>query len=186
MRLGLGLGILMLLLAVRPAAAADWQMETSASRLEFVASIQNGPAAGVFNSFDTRLHFEPDTPAEARLEVSIDITSADMHNAELNDAVKGPLWLDFEHHPAAAFHSRSIERIDTSHFLAHGELELKGVRRPVDVPFEWQQVDDHASMRGELSIARGDFDIGGGEWASSETVSGTVIVRFKVELRKQR
>ena len=186
MKAGLGLCSLLYVLAARLATAADWQMDADGSQLEFVTRIQNAPVTGEFKSFHAQLaHFALGALTGARLDVSIDTTSADMHATELNDTIKDPLWLDFAHYPTAVFHSASIERTDADHFLAHGELELKGVRQPIDVPFAWQQANKHAVMRGELLITRSDFGIGSGEWASTETVGGTVHVHFNVGLSTQ-
>ena len=53
----------LLLAAALPAAAAEWRMDATASRLDFAASFERTPAPGVFKQFDTRLAFDGDTPA---------------------------------------------------------------------------------------------------------------------------
>src|SRR5690349_22953615 len=50
-----------LLLAAGHAAAADWRMDASASRLDFAATFEKTPAPGVFKEFDTRFRSEEHT-----------------------------------------------------------------------------------------------------------------------------
>lgn len=174
---------LLFALASAPALARDWRMEEAGSRLEFVASFEKTPVPGAFKDFRTRLRFDPDKPAEGRLEVSIRITSADMNSADINNAIRGPEWFDLMRFPQAEFHSTDIRRIDGRRYVARGLLELKGMRQRVDVPFVWSGQKDAAIMEGEFTLKRGAFAIGTGEWAASNVIGADVTVRFHVRLR---
>lgn len=78
------LGLLLACFCMQPAGAADWKMEPSGSRLEFIATFEKSPAPGIFKDFDVRLSFDPEQPAPSRLIVSIRVTSADMASADIN------------------------------------------------------------------------------------------------------
>ncbi len=71
-----------------PARAAQWTMEAAASRLEFAATFEKAAATGVFRTFDARLRFDADKPAEGQLEVTIAVDSADMNSADGQSATK--------------------------------------------------------------------------------------------------
>ena len=68
--------------------------------------------------------------------------------------------------------------------MARGTLLLKGVKQPVEVPFSWTASADGAVMEGELTVKRGAFGIGTGEWAETNVIGADVKVKFKVKLRK--
>jgi len=176
--------VLLLAGASGAAAAADWKMDPGASRLEFIVTFEKTPAPGVFKDFDTRLRFDPDKPAEGRLDVTIKVTSADMNSADVNNGIRAPEWFDFARHPQAEFHSTEIRRVDAGRYLAHGNLSLKGVQQPVEVPFAWSAAADSATMEGELTLKRGVFGIGTGEWAATNVIGAEVRVKFRVRLRK--
>lgn len=178
------LGALLLVGAAGSAPAADWKMDPAGSRLEFIVTFEKTPAPGVFKDFDTRLRFDPEKPAESRLDVAVKITSADMNSAEVDKGIRGPEWFDFARFPQAEFRSTEIRRADANRYVARGTLSLKGVQQPVEVPFTWNAAADAATMEGELTLKRGLFGIGTGEWAATDVIGADVRVRFRVRLRR--
>jgi len=175
---------LLALLAAAPASAADWKMDASGSRLEFVASFEKTAAPGVFREFDAHLRFDPDKPAGASLDVTIKITSADMNIPDVNKEIRGKDWFDYAGFPQAEFRSTDLRHTEGNRYVARGTLSLKGVKQPVEVPFTWTGSASGAVMEGELMLKRGAFGIGAGEWAASDVIGADVKVKFKVMLRK--
>jgi len=175
---------LVLLLIALPVGAADWRMDAAASRLDFAATFEKTPAPGAFKQFDTRLAFSGDMPAGGKLEVTIRVASADMANDDVNKAIAGPEWFDFARHPQATFQSSEIRRLEGNRFLARGTLTLKGVQRPVEVPFTWAPAGDAATIEGEFTVQRSAFGIGTGEWLDTSVIGPDVKVKFRVRLRK--
>src|SRR5215470_11324549 len=160
---------LALCLVAFPAAAADWKMDPGGSRLEFVATFEKNPAPGVFKEFDTRLSFDPEKPAGGSLHVTVKVTSADMNIPDVNKEIRNKDWFDYSGFPRAEFHSTDLRR-DGKGYVARGTLELKGVKQPVEVPFTWTASGDGALMEGELTLKRGVFGIGLGEWKATDTI----------------
>lgn len=174
---------LLLAAACAPAQAADWRMDAADSRLEFIVTFEKTPAPGVFKSFDTRMSFEADKPEAGRLEVTIQVTSADLGIADVNAAIRGPEWFDFARHPRADFRATEIRRAGEG-YLARGTLSLKGAQQAVEVPFTWRASGDTAMLEGELTVKRGAFGIGTGEWAATDVIGADVRIKFRVRLRK--
>lgn len=179
--------LLIAALALTPAPSADpcsgWQSVAGESKLQFVASFEGAPAPGAFRQFSVCLDFDAEQPGTGRLEVWIDIASADMDSADINQAIAGPEWFDAMQFPRAHYLSEEIEPGDSSAFVAHGRLSLKGVEREVSVPFGWQVDGADRKMAGELTLRRSDFEIGVGEWAGDDSIGVDVTVRFEVTLR---
>ena len=180
----LGLCALIYAGALHAALAADWKMDPAGSKLEFVATFEKTAAPGVFKEFDARLRFDPDKPAGSSLEVTIKVTSADMNIADVNKEIRGKDWFDYSGFPQAEFRSIDLRRTEGNRYVARGTLSLKGVKQPVEVPFTWTGAADGATMEGELTLKRGAFGIGAGEWAASEVIGADVKVKFRVKLRK--
>lgn len=175
---------LLLAAASSAAPAADWSMDAKESKLEFIASFEKTAAPGVFKVFDTRMRFDPDKPEGSKLDVTIQITSADMDSSDVNKAIRGPEWFDFAGHPKAEFHAAEIRRAEGGRYVARGTLSVKGMQQAVEVPFAWRGSADTATMEGELTVKRGAFGIGTGEWAATDVIGADVKIRFKVKLRK--
>jgi polyisoprenoid-binding protein YceI len=174
---------------LQPVCAADWKMDPSASKLEFLTTFEKTENLGVFKEFDTVLHIDAQNPAGNRLDVTINIKSVDMSSSQINDAIAGPDWFNFALHPQAEFHATNIARSPTNPqaYIAHGTLTLKGVQQPVDVLFTWKPAVGGAIMEGGFTVKRGAFGIGSGEWALTEgkgAIGADVTVKFHVLLRK--
>lgn len=159
-----------------------WRSIPERSQLGFTATFEGAKAPGKFHGFDVCFAFDPGQPATGRLDVRIDMGSADMDSADLNEEIVDADWLDASAFPQAWFSSEHIETTGTTELVAHGSLTLKGRSQPVDVPFRWQVGSDHAIMSGELTLKRTAFGIGAGEWATAESIGDDVKVRFVVTL----
>jgi polyisoprenoid-binding protein YceI len=177
------LGLCGLALA-HPAFAADWRMDPSGSRLEFVATFEKAPAPGAFREFDARLRFDPEKPVGSSLDVIIRVTSADMNIPDVNKEIGGKDWFDYAGFPRAEFHSTDLRRTGGNHYIARGTLSLKSAKQPGEVPFTWTAAAAGAVMEGEFTLKRGDFGIGLGEWKATDTIGAEVKVKFRVKLRK--
>ena len=166
------------------AGAAGWIVDPAHSALRFIATFENAPAPGVFRKFDASVQFMPDHAAGSRIDVVIAIPSADMSSVEINNAIRGPDWFDATRFPVAEFHSKEVRSVGGNRYLAVGTLRLKETTRPIEVPFRWKSDGDLATMDGEVTIDRGAFGIGLGEWRSTRVVGPNVDLRFSLHLHK--
>ncbi|WP_177142780.1 YceI family protein [Variovorax sp. YR216] len=166
------------------ACAADWKLEPAGSRLEFAATFEKTPAPGVFREFDVKLGLDPAKEDAGRLDVTINIASADMASADINKVIAGAEWFDFARFRQAEFHATEIRRVQPNAFVARGTLMLKGVQQAVEVPFSWSESGSTATMEGKFVVKRSAFGIGTGEWTETDTIGADVTVTFKVRLRK--
>jgi polyisoprenoid-binding protein YceI len=173
----------MFCLAALPAAADAWRLQDG-STFTFEASFENTPLEGRFTSFDVRLDFEPQQQGSSSLQVTVDLAGADMGDPDMNEAIAQPEWFDVKGFPRAQYESFSIVETAPGKFVAHGVLVMKGIRRDVDVPFSWSESNGMATMQGELTVKRNDFDVGLGQWATGEQIGRNVVLRFALQLAR--
>jgi polyisoprenoid-binding protein YceI len=81
------------------------------------------------------LRFDPGDWSTAATELDIDVGGLDMGEAAWDAAVCKPSLLDCKQHPMAHFVSTRVEHKDDRHGVLHGELTLRGISQPVDIPF---------------------------------------------------
>ena len=175
-------GLFLLWTAV--AAAADWRLEPSGSRLAFHASYEGADAPGVFQKFDVHLRFNPEHPDAGMLQVTVMLGSADMGSTDVNSAIHQSEWFDSAVFPQAEFRSKDIRKTEAGRYLAHGTLSVKNRQQDVAVPFTWKQTGQTATMSGELVLNRTHFSIGTGEWASGNVIGLDVKVTFTAVLQR--
>ncbi|GIX30761.1 MAG: hypothetical protein KatS3mg124_1233 [Porticoccaceae bacterium] len=118
-------------------------------------------------------------PAGGRLFVRVHIASLFLDSAELEEGAKSAEWFDAARFPLAEFRSAEIRRLAPGHYQARGRLRLKGVERPLLLPFTWRASGEGAVLAGTARIDRTAFGIGSGEWAGGDLIAREVVVRYR-------
>ena len=94
-------------------------------------------------------------------------------------------WFDAAGHPKATFTATSFTRTAEGRFTAHGRLTLRGVSRPLDLPFRLKIDGDRAEVRGVTSLDRTAFGVGQGEWTSTDQIPAKVTVEIDRKARRR-
>ena len=157
-----------------------WTVRPDESRISFVATQLGAPIEGVFHQFDAVIRFAPDDLANAYAVVTIDTTSLDTGEDSRDETAKGPDFFDVATHSIARFETAAIQRHDADGYVAEGELTIKGVPKPITLPFKLDVVDDVARMQARITVNRLDFALGTGDWATNGAVGATVEIRLAV------
>lgn len=178
--------VLLTLLGANQARADTWRSIPDDSRLEFVASYEGAEAPGKFSRFEVELDRDPDNGTPNSLRVDVDVTSASMGNPDIDEAISEPEWFDMKAFPNATFRSEQITLKSGHRYIAAGVVSIKGVNQPLSIPFEWNPMGQKGEMKGAVTLARVDFDIGSGEWASDSSIGHEVLVRFTISLQPEK
>ncbi|MEM1174948.1 MAG: YceI family protein [Pseudomonadota bacterium] len=167
---------LLCLLLLSTSALAEWR-STEDSTLNFEAVFEGAPLPGEFPSFSV-VYIDGE-----RLAVDIDLAKADLGDDEMNAVLFDAAWFGTEF-AAARFEATRFSAGADGELVASGQLELKGITRNVDVPITWSENGDTATMSGEFTLDRTQFDVGSGEWSTGESIAIEVVVRFAVTLSR--
>ncbi|MGH8158839.1 MAG: YceI family protein [Rhodanobacter sp.] len=127
-------------LAQAHAASASYRYDTVHSQIVF--SISHDGYSRPFGRLHITggwLRFDPDDFSTAATELDIDLGSLDMGDADWNKAVCKPALLDCSRNRYAHFTSTSVERKDAHHGILHGQLSLRGISQPVNIPFTFNR-----------------------------------------------
>jgi polyisoprenoid-binding protein YceI len=127
----------------RPAAVAPFETEAPAgtytldkahATLVFrVDHIGFSSYTAQFDRFDATLRFDPANPALSSVNASVDVSSLDLPTppAGFLDTLLGAAWFDAARFPQITFRSTGVEPAAPNQMRIHGELEFRGVKRPV-------------------------------------------------------
>jgi polyisoprenoid-binding protein YceI len=147
------------------AAENTWRYDTVHSQVVFSIS-HNGYSRpfGRVHIATGWLRFDPGDWSDAATELDIDLQSLDMGDAEWTKAVCKKALLDCSGQRYAHFASTRVERIDAQHGVLHGQLSLRGVSRPVSIPFTFNRagptifgLHDVAGFSATATLDRNDF-----------------------------
>jgi polyisoprenoid-binding protein YceI len=173
---------LALALLLCPAAlAGPREADASSGKLEFSATQADAKFSGAFKRFHVKLDFDPATPAQGRLDVTVEAASIDTQDGERDEILRGPDFFAATKYPQAEYHATRFERAGPG-WRADGELTIRGVKKPVPVSFTLVPAGGATVMKGTASLKRLEFGLGRGEWASTEWVGDAVDVRFELKL----
>lgn len=176
--------------AAKPAAPAaavtTWTVDKTASKLSFKSSAGGEAFEGTFRRWDAQIAFDPKNLAASKVNVSIDMTSAATGDASRDEMLPTPDWFDAKKFARATFTSTSFKDLGGGKYQAAGNLNLHGVVRPVVLPFSLAIAGDVAKANGTLTLNRSQFKVGGGQFATAETVPFNVQVVVAVTAKKAK
>jgi polyisoprenoid-binding protein YceI len=165
------------------ADARDWAVQPDASMLGFTASAQGEVFDGRFTRFEPRIRFDPDALDDSRFEVAIALDSVDSRNSERDEALAEREFFDSVRRPDAHYTATRFIALDDGRFRADGRLSLRGIEHPVALTFRWEQADGHATLDGEATLDRLDFEVGSGDWADPAMIAREVSVHTRLKLQ---
>jgi polyisoprenoid-binding protein YceI len=163
-------------LLATPAWAAGWTVDTAKSRLGFTVQWSNEPFNAVFKSWKADIDFDPADLAHARASVSIDMASEASDEDEFDGGLRGVFGFEVSKFPTAKFLATNFVHKTGNDYVATGTLTIRGVTKPVTLPFTLAISGKTAHMTGTAQIIRLDFNVGEGEWAGDKPVSHAVTV----------
>lgn len=161
-------------------APARWTVNKPASKVGFRSSFAGGAFVGRFGRWDAAITFDPKNLAASRVAAVIDMASARTGEESRDAALPTADWFHSTKFPRATFVSRNFKSLGNNRYQATGDLTIRGVKRPVVLPFTLAITGNQAKMAGVLKLDRTHFGVGQGQWSSGETVPTAVTVEVAI------
>ncbi|MGH8890471.1 MAG: YceI family protein [Acidothermaceae bacterium] len=151
-----------------------------AARYAMVTTVRGG-----FTAFHGAAHLDSDDPTRSSVSVAIYTESLNTGQAQRDDHLRSPDFLDVETYPEMLFQSTGVEPAGDGRYVLAGDLTICGVTRPVAVDFTLTGTStDHlgnelAGFEGSAEISRADFGL---TW-NAVLETGGVLVGDEVTLQ---
>ena len=159
-------------------------MQKGAS-LTFSATWSGSPVEGRFNRWTADILFSPDALDRSKLTVSVDMGSAVTGDDQRDQSLPSGDFFDTAAHPKATFTATKFRKTGEGQYVADGTLDLRGVKKPLSLPFSLKIVGDTATARGVTTLDRTTFGVGQGEWASTDQIAAKVKVSFSLTAKRK-
>jgi cytochrome b561/polyisoprenoid-binding protein YceI len=167
-----------------PAWAVEWSVNAKNSKVGFEATGAGYTTKGTFRRYQAEIEFDPDEPEQASVRVRFDMRSVTTGADEVDSTLQSADYFNLAQYPTAEFIARGAHPAGQGRYYFDGQLTLKGVTRPVRLPFALAVNDEGgATVKGEATINRLDFGVG------PETVAGLAIdkdVKLTLDLKALR
>jgi len=176
-------GLAFACLMITPAAAAQWKVDHAKSRLGFTVQWSGEAFVATFKSWRADISFDAADLAHAKATVTIDLSSELSDLPDNDEGLKGPEGFAISQFPAARFETTGFTA-KGSGYVAAGRLTIRGVSRPITLPFALTITGDTAHMTGRAVVIRTDFGLGHGERASPSTIAHEVAITVDLTATK--
>lgn len=188
MALGLyGVGTVLALAIAKPAGALDGQIAQTAGgnwqvaegTLGFSVKQMGAQVAGSFATWSAEITFDPATGTGA---VAVDIDTTSLTVGSVTQQATGAEFFDVATHPTATFTADIAPAGDA--YAATGTLSLRGVEKPVSLPFTLVIEGETARMTGSATLDRRDFGMGP-NYPDESSVGFAVTVDIALTARRK-
>lgn len=166
------------------APAANWAVVPAGSSIRFSASMNGQAFTGNFNRWTAQVVFDPANLAGSHVAAIIAMSSARTGDQTRDEALPTDDWFAAKGFPQAKFVSTSIIAAGPGHYVARGQLTIRGVTRPVALPFALAISGNTARMNGTVALDRSVFGIGQGQWKTGEAVALKVQVNIQIVAKR--
>jgi polyisoprenoid-binding protein YceI len=145
----------------------------------------NGEAfTGSFKRWTAQIAFDPKALAASKVMVAVDVGSASTGDSDRDSALPTDDWLAASKFARATFMSKSFRDLGGGRYEADGDLTLRGVTRPIALPFTLTITGDTARMNGAVVLNRTAFGVGQGQWKTGDVVDAKVTVNVALTAHK--
>lgn len=170
--------------ATPPPPPGAWVVDQAQSRIGFSGTQSGKSFEGEFKDFKATVVLDPADLSDSAIEAEIAVASARTGDRQRDDALPSADWFNARVFPIATFRSDDVTATGEGTYLARGLLSIRGVERPLDLPFTLAIVGDEATAQAETTLMRGDFGVGQGEFATDEWVGFDVKVSISLVARR--
>ncbi len=171
-------------LTAAAAAPPTWTVDKAASSLRFTSSMAGESFTGAFRRWDADIRFDPANLAASSVTATIDVASAATGNPDRDQALPTDTFLDAPAYPRATFVARRFTALGGGRYQADGVLTLRGVSKPLSLPFTLVIQGGQAKMTSQVAINRLAFGVGQGEWKAVTTIPAAVTVSVVLAARR--
>jgi len=155
------------------------------STLTFTASWSGEAVEGQFKTWKADILFSPQALDRSKVTVAIDMASASTGDGQRDESLPSGDFFDTAEHPKATFTATKFRKTGEDKYVADGTLDLRGVKKPLSLPFTLKIDGDTATARGVTTLDRTTFGVGQGEWASTDQIAASVKVGFSLTAKRK-
>jgi polyisoprenoid-binding protein YceI len=144
--------------------AGTWAIDPVHSEVGFtVRHMMVSKVRGKFDAFEGEI-VTADNPLDSRVTATVDLTSIDTGSADRDNHIRSSDFFEVDTYKTMTFRSTGL-RVDGDDYVLEGDLELKGVTKPVSLRLELGGFgpDAYGGTRAGFSatgeIKRSDFGV---------------------------
>lgn len=167
------------------APAPAWTVDPG-SQVGFASSFSGAPFSGRFARWTAAIRFDPKNLGGSSVTAAIDVTSAATGDKDRDESLPTADFFDAAKFPRATFTATSFKDLGGGRYQAVGQLNLRGVSRPLTLPFTLAITGAQAKMNATVTLNRLAFGIGQGQWSATDAIPAAVSVTINLTAHRAK
>lgn len=124
---------------------------------------------GSFSDFTMKGVFNPEQLDNNRLDGNLTVKSLDTGIKKRDKHLLEDAYFDAEKYSTISLLSTQLSK-SAEGYTWTGDLQIKDIKKTVNIPFTAEDKGDYFLLKGELQINRIDFGVGGKSWLMNKIV----------------
>jgi polyisoprenoid-binding protein YceI len=152
--------------------SGNWKPDTAKAEINFTVKGIFGTVHGHFTGLQANILFNEKDLSKNSFSASVDAktvsTGISLRNSDLRNKEE---WFNTAKYPRISFQSKKMEKTPNG-YKVQGDLTIKGITKPVEIPFTFTGKEPNGVFTGQFTIKRAEFNLGkpGGSVGSEITV----------------
>jgi polyisoprenoid-binding protein YceI len=167
-----------LLTLVANFAVAQYKPTDQGSSLQFTVKNFGFEVNGTFKGLQGNIMFDPANAASSSFDVTIDASTVNTDNSLRDGHLRGDSYFDVKNFPRIHFVSTQVTGKNGSYKIT-GKLTIKKTTKVISFPFNANASNDGYLFKGNFTINRKDYDVGG-----TSTISDELTVALNILAKK--
>ena len=168
------------LVGIAQAGAKTFDVDPNHTIIGFTASTLLFDVQGRFDKYKVQVSGDPDTLADAKVQIEIDAKSISTSNKTRDTHLQSPDFFDVGKHPKIIFTSTAVKK-QGDKLVVDGTLDMHGVKKPMTIPFDAVAAKNGAGVmenvyKASVPLNRKDFGIG------SDSIGAKISLKDQVTL----
>ena len=124
---------------------------------------------GSFSEFEIQSQFNPQALESSQVSGTLSVKSIATNNKKRDEHLRSEDYFEAEKFPQITLTSTQLSKQGDS-YLWKGKLKIKETEKSVQIPFSMEEKSDHFLLKGEFTINRVEYGVGGKSWLMNQKV----------------
>ena len=167
------------------APAPLWTVDPG-SAVGFSSSFSGDAFSGHFTRWTAAIRFDPKNLAGSSVTATIDTGSAVTGDKDRDSSLPTADFFATGQFPRATFTAATFKDLGGGHYQAVGQLSLRGVTKPLTLPFTLAITGSQAKMSAAVGLNRLAFGVGQGQWSATDSIPAAVNVTINLTAHRPK
>lgn len=132
---------------------------------------------GFFKGFEGKIYFSSENLAQSNIEASVKAETINTGNKARDNHLRKSDYFDVAQYPQITMKSKRFAHSQSGDFIGYFDLRIKNKTQEIKLPFSYKTHGNVGIFKGNFTINRRDFGVGG----NSMVLGDMVIVTIEIE-----